>query len=203
MHTIDNRIKHRERGIAMEKSKSVFWSAITLWSIGVLVVREILVSAGGVGLPKAFVVIRGVLEFPVQNVDTTAGGALATVGAVLVTTITYCIARFIMDKKDGIFGVTGLIIGIGVMAAGVAGLSAILWLPVAVAIGTVNACLSERLPEFVASEMLSAQMGIIIGVTAYIALGYGLFAAAVMELLLLCCYWSGVFMSIAHKITNE
>jgi len=202
MHDIN---KHTEDGrtVAMTRSKSAFWGGFVLLSTAVLLVRELLVLIRGVGQQKVFAVINGVLELPIPQIGTVLGWTLNYLGALAVVAITCGIMKYTMDKKDAVLGFAGFAIGFGLLAAGLAGSSSILWLLAALVTGIVTAYASEKVSTFPASEAFSLEMGAIIGMTASVALDYGLLAAAAVEFWAVCLYWLGASAVVIHFLDKK
>ncbi|OGM92715.1 hypothetical protein A2372_00775 [Candidatus Wolfebacteria bacterium RIFOXYB1_FULL_54_12] len=187
----------------MALSKNVFWSRFILTMTLVLMVREVLVLIRGVTQPKTFAAVNGVLEFPVPQINTLSGWMLNYVGSAAVVGITYCTIKYIMDKKDVVLGIGGFAIGFSLLATGLAGSSLIIWLPVALAMGIATAYIAEKARTFPASGILSLEMGAIIGMTASVALDYGLFAAAAVEFWVSCLYWAGIIAVVLYFENKE
>ena len=202
MHDIN---KHTEDGrtVAMAQSKSAFWGGFVMLSGAVLLIREGLVLMRGVGQQKVFAVISGVLELPIPQIDTILGWTLNYVGALAVAAMTYGIAKYTMDKKDAVLGFAGFAIGFGLLAAGLAGSAWFPWLLVSLATGMATAYASEKARAFPASEVFSLEMGAIIGMTASVALEYGLFMAAVVEFWGVYLYWLGASAVVMHFLGKK
>lgn len=177
----------------MEKAECVRWGWLVFWSVIVCTVREMLLVVLEMQQRYSFAVMRGMWEFRTPQVDTLWGLILAVVGAGLIITITRAITKNIIEGAEVAVAILGFTFGAGIMAAGVAGSSSIFWLPVAAAAGLVSVSISDKVRLFTATKMLAAEIGMIVGVTAFIALDDGLFIAGVVEYCLVLCYWLGVF----------
>lgn len=190
-------------GLGMNQSKSAFWAGLVAVAALVFAVRETLILVTGIPQCSSFVLISGTLEIPIPEINTVLGYMLAAIGAVAVTGMTYFVGKCILDKKDTVPIIGGLALGFGIMATGAAESSILFWLPIAVAIGVATAYLSDKFASFPASEALSVGTAIILGATAYMAVGHGLLTAAIIELLLLVCYWLGVFTIVVRSFNDE
>lgn len=187
----------------MERTKKAFLIGFVAVAASVFAVREALILATGIPQHASLALIRGTLEIPIPQINTVLGYVLAAIGAVAVTGMTYFVGKCILDKKDRVPAIGGFALGYGMMAVGAAGSSVIFWLPIAAVIGAASAYLANKIENFPASEALSVGTTMILGVTAYMAVGHGLFVAAIVELLLLLCYWLGVFAIVIRSLCGE
>lgn len=169
----------------------------------VFAARETLILVTGMPQRASLALIGGTLEIPIPQIDTALGYVFAAIGAWAVTGMTYFVGKCILDGKDSVAIIGGFALGFGMMAAGVAGSSVIVWLPIVAITGAATAYLSEKFASFPASEALSVGTAVILGMTVYMAVGHSLFVAAIVEFLLLLCYWLGAFAIIIRSFCEE